>query len=325
MVETSSRAVERRTFLVACLVLLLTSTRAATAQNVSLPETWMVDARLGDQPQARDVGASFSAAPIDETGRILATSTDPRGLFARIAGRPIVVAVHGNNYTREEALKEGVRVRTQLASGAGWNADSVFLIMHWPSEREGGLVRDLNEKTRQSQWIGYQFAQLLTQLPAHTRITLMGQSNGARIILSAVHLLRGETLEGYHGIPEFRLASSRPDLRVRLILLEAAVGHNWLGMGARLDGAVPASEAILNLYNRLDLALLAYPHGRYTGFRPALGRLGLTPHDRQRLGPLSGRVAQYELHAAFGSRHVLFPEALTVPEITQVVASYTRW
>ncbi len=183
----------------------------------------------------------------------------------------------------------------------------MFLVVHWPSERGPGIIRDLNEKTRQSQLMGFRLARLLEHVPPQSRVTLLGQSNGARIILSAVHLLHGKPLEGYPGIPDFRLSTSRADLRFRLVLLEAAVGHNWLRVGARLEGVVPASEAILNLYNHCDLALAAYPYGRYTGWRQALGasasRQTTSPGwVRWQVASRSTRFTPRSVRATFSSR-----------------------
>lgn len=291
-------------------------------------ETWIVHTRACDQARGRsymeDPWTCMTVARLNEGGPL--KGAEPAELFARIAGRPVVVLVHGNGYTFEQSTREAREVRAQLASLGGFAPDALFLIFDWPSERFlRRPVVDLNEKTRRSRLAGYHLARFLQEVPQGSRFCLLGQSDGGRIVLTAMHLLSGAEVRGFLSDPPFQLDGSRPDLRFRAVTLEAAAGHHWLNPGERLHNALPMCEGLLNLYNRRDYALAVYTFGRYTGIRPALGRAGLKPEDLRLLGPLAKRVEQFELHELSGSRHTLFTEALTYPDVADRIAQYTSW
>jgi hypothetical protein len=292
-------------------------------------ETWVVHTRACDQSRGRlereDPWTCMTIARLHEGGGPLGGS-EPSELFARIAGRPVVLLVHGNGYTFEQTLKESRKVRAQLASLGGFAPDGVFIIFDWPSERFlRRLVVDLNEKTRRARLAGYHLGRFLQDVPQGTRICLLGQSDGGRIVLTALHLLSGAEVPNFLNDPGYQLTGARPDLRLRTVTLEAAAGHHWLNPGERLHNAIPMTEALLNLYNRRDYALAVYTLGRYTGIRPALGRVGLREDDLRKLGPLARRVEQIELHEYSGASHTVLTEALTYPGVADRIAQYTSW
>jgi hypothetical protein len=114
-------------------------------------------------------------------------------------------------------------------------------------------------------------------------------------------------------------------LHIRAVTLEAATGHHWLNPNERLGQAMAVCEALLNLHNSGDLVLAVYPLGIYTGLRPAIGLVGLRPHDLKSLGPLAARVEQYDLHSTQGIRHTSFPQAFESPGIAERIACYNSW
>jgi Alpha/beta hydrolase of unknown function (DUF900) len=294
----------------------------ATPSNV---ETWIVHTRACEQKLGSDPWSSINIGRLDESGGPLHGS-DPQALLARITGRPSVVFVHGNGYTYRNAVEEAVRIRAVLEANGGLTGDSVFIVFDWPSE--GGandLVVNLNEQARRSRVAAYHLARLLQTAPPGSRICLMGQSNGGRIVLTTTHLLSGAPLTSFWSEPEVQLTSGRPDLRLRAVLLDAAAGHHWLNPGERLDQALPMCEALLNLRNCADYALSVYMLGVYTGLRPALGQAGLLPSDLQVLGPLSARIEQLNLHSMVGFSHTSFPQALDLPEVAARIARFTSW
>ena len=153
----------------------------------------------------------------------------------------------------------------------------------------------------------------------------MGQSDGGRIALTTTHLLSGAELKRFQAEPGVQLESGRPDLRIRLVVLEAAAAHHWLDPGERIEQTLPGTEALLNLRNRRDLALSFYVYGSYTGLKRPLGLVGLTARDRRRLGPLADRVEEINHHSLSGRRHTLFPRALTYPCVARRIAAYTSF
>ena len=288
-------------------------------------ETWIVHTRACEQKLGVDPWFTITIGRLDESGGPL-HGADPEALLARLAGRPSVFFVHGNNYTYREAVKEAVKIRAVLESIGGLPPETVFIVFDWPSERVlPNVYLDLNEKSRRSRVASYLLARFLQTAPVGSKICLMGQSDGGRIVLTTLHLLSGAPMRAFWSEPEVQLSASRQDLRLRGVVLDAAAGHHWLNPGQRLDQALPTCESLLNLRNCGDYVLAAYVLGVYTGIRPALGRVGLQPHDIKNLGPLAARVEQINLYPVVGIGHTSFPEALAVPEIADRIAHYTSW
>jgi hypothetical protein len=298
------------------------SMSGSTASNV---ETWIVHTRACEQKLGSDPWSSINVGRLDEWGGPLHGS-DPQALLARMSGRPSVVFVHGNGYTYRNAVDEAVKIRAVLEANGGLTADTIFIVFDWPSEREpNDLITDLNEQARRSRVAAYHFARFLQTSPPGSRICLMGQSNGGRIVLTTTHLLSGAALPPFWSEPEVQLSSGRPDLRLRVVVLDTAAGHHWLNPGERLDQALPMCESLLNLRNCADYALSVYILGVYTGLRPALGQVGFLPSDLRNLGPLSARVEQLNLHSMVGFSHTSFPQALEFPDVAARIARFTSW
>jgi hypothetical protein len=291
----------------------------------STVETWVVHTRAVEQTAASDPWESIAAGRLDETGGPL-DGTKPEALLARMAGRTSIVLIHGNGYTYRHSVEEAVTVRAQLESLGGIAQDSLFIIYDWPSDRVlPGIVFDLNEKSRRSRIAGYHLARFLQAAPLDSRVCLLGHSDGGRIALSTSHLLSGAEIPPFWSESALQLTGGRPDLHLRCVLLETAAGHHWLNPGERLGHALDLPEGVLNLYNTGDLALAVYIFGAYTGLRPALGRVGLSEHDRRMIGPRAARFEQFNTNPWAGNRHTNFTEALEIPEAAERVARFTSW
>ena len=132
-------------------------------------ETWEVDTRACEQVMGSSPWASLAVSQFDEGGRTLVRS-DAGALLARMAGRPVVLLIHGNNYEDDESLTEAIEVRDRLASLGGLPGETLFVIFDWPSERTlRSLVKDLNEKARRSRVAAYHLARFLQASPAGAR------------------------------------------------------------------------------------------------------------------------------------------------------------
>jgi Alpha/beta hydrolase of unknown function (DUF900) len=291
----------------------------------SLVETWVVHTRACEQKIGTDPWASITIARFDGPGVPL-HGAPPEALIERMAGRTSVFLIHGYGYGYSQAVDEAVKVRTQLDDAGGLPPETLLIVFDWPSERQlRDLYADLNEKAKRTRIASYHLARFLQEAPGGCRICFLGQSDGGRLALTTMHLLSGATLPAIFGEPAAQLNGGRPDLRLRCVIVDAAAGHNWLNPGERLDQALPSCESLYNIYNTGDVALMLFIFGRFTGFRPAIGRVGLTSHDRKALGPLSARVEQIDLHARVGFSHTSVPQALGFPDIAEHVARYTSW
>jgi pimeloyl-ACP methyl ester carboxylesterase len=235
----------------------------STPSNI---ETWIIHTRATDQSLGSDPWSSMTIGRLDEQGGPI-HGTDPEALLARMNGRPSVFFIHGAGYTYKDAVDEAVEIRAVLEANGGLSPETLFIVFDWPSERErGDFIQDLNEQSRRSRVAAYHLARFLQTVPADSRITLVGQSNGGRIALMTLHLLSGAPLRPFWTEPAVALTSSRTDLRLRGVLLDTAAGHHWLDPGERLDQALPMCEALLNLRNCADYALSVY-----VVFTPARG------------------------------------------------------
>ena len=298
---------------------------AAGQESPKAVETWEIDTRACEQVMGSSPWPCIAINRLDEPAGDLVRA-DPSALLASMAGRPVVILIHGNGYDDTQSIMEALLVRDQLSAAGGLPEGALFVVFDWPSERtRRSLVRDLNEKARRSRIAAWHLARTLEAAPGGSMICLMGQSDGARIALTTLHLLSGDELRPFLAEPGARLDSARPDLRLRCVALEAAAGHHWLDPGERLEGALTECEALLNLRNRGDYALTVYIYGSFTGPKRPLGLLGLTPRDRRRLGPLTDRVEDINHHSLSGRDHTLFTRALTYPCVARRIAAYTSF
>jgi esterase/lipase superfamily enzyme len=298
---------------------------SAAVDIPSVVETWVVHTRACEQKIGADPWSSITIGRIEGLDDPIRGS-DPETLLERMAGRPVVILIHGYGYIYRDAIEEAVKVRAELEAIGGLTPESLFIVFDWPSERGlSDFYADLNDKARRARVASYHLARFLQEAPPGSRVCLFGQSDGGRIALTTMHFLSGAVLGAFWSEPPVQLSSGRPDLRFRSVILAAAAGHHWLDPGERLDQALPACEALFNIRNSHDYALAFYVFGVYTGFRGALGRVGLDSHDFRRLGPLADRVEQVDVNPELGISHTTFSDALEIPDVGERIARYTSW
>jgi hypothetical protein len=297
---------------------------ADTAAPSSLVETWVVQTRACEQKMGTDPWSSITIGRFDGLDLPL-HGTPPEALLDRMAGRTSVFLIHGYGYGYRDAVEQAVNVRAQLEAAGGLPPETLFIVFDWPSERElRDFYSDLNEKSKRTRIASYHLARFLQESPAGSQVCLFGQSDGGRLALTTMHLLSGAVLPPIFGEPSAQLSDGRPDLRFRCVVVNAAAGHHWLNPGQRLEQALPSCEALLNIYNPGDIALAFFILGRFTGFRPPIGSVGLTSHDLKSLGPdLSRRVEQINLNSRVGFSHTTFSQALGFSDVAERIARYT--
>jgi hypothetical protein len=281
---------------------------------------WVVQTRECPQEMGTDPWPRVKVLHFDPRGEMV--ERDPRELLAQVAGRVVLVQVQGSLTTPDIALGGLLWTHSWLRRNQALGDDAVVIAFDWPSQRIYRRdSRDINEKGRRAYVAGYHLARFLQAFPSESRICLLGQSYGGRVVPSALHLLGGGALDSQSHDPPVRLPDSRPDLHVRAVVIGAAADRDWLDPGERLDRALAGSEAFLNLYNRRDEALRLYPLLIRSGHRHALGKLGLSNRDLERLGPLAARYAEYDVADQLGREHTLL-DAVANPEIAGRIAPY---
>jgi hypothetical protein len=247
---------------------------------------------------------------------------DPQELLSQVAGQRTLVQVQGSLTTPDIALGGLLWSHSWLEYNRALLPGAVVIAFDWPSQRVyRNDARDIEEKGRRAYIAGFHLARFLQAFPTSSLITLLGQSYGGRVVPSALHLLGGGCLNSQAHDDPIRLPSLRPDLQIRAITIAGASDHQWLSTGQRLDRALVACQAFLNLYNPHDEALRLYPFLRRSDHHRALGRVGMTAHDLEALGPLAARYAEYDVDEQLGREHTLL-DAVANPLIAQMMAPY---
>ena len=100
----------------------------------------------------------------------------------------------------------------------------------------------------------------------------------------------------------------------------SAVDHDWLGHGERFERALCSTEALLNLQNPRDPALIIYPLRRI-GSRRALGHTGFTTDDIDQLGSHAAKIQDLNVGSTVGCKH-MWPEWVEHPEIAHTAAPW---
>ncbi len=246
---------------------------------------------------------------------------EPAELQARAGARPVIFLIHGSYYPADRAISEGIRICDNLVAGGAVTPDAIVVEFERPSERlYRNLVRDLNHKTHRAFVAGYHLARFLQGFPEGSRISLIGHSHGGLVILSALQLLAGGTLD--IGDEATTLAGIGPPLCLRAVLIASATDHQWLIPGERLGRSLEVCERMLCLYNPLDPILVTHPFGRYSEGERALGKCGMDATELERLGPLAERYRQQSVAMLLGPRHT-FLGTIAKPAIIPWLAAYT--
>ena len=168
----------------------------------------------------------------------------PADLFAQSVGHPVLIQVHGSLVTPDAAFGEMLWTHSWLGHNRSITPDTVVVEFDWPSQRVyRNDVKDINEKGRRAYVAAYHLARFVQAFPPGSRLCLLGQSYGGRVVPSALHLLGGGALNSQDRDPDVRLACRRADTHIRAVVLEGASDHDWLNPGRRLDRALPACEA----------------------------------------------------------------------------------
>lgn len=283
---------------------------------------WIVQTRACPQDRmGTDPWPCLRVLHVDSQGDFV--ETGPDGLLAQAAaGRPVFIQVQGSLTTPDIAIGGLLWSRSWLQHHRSLPPDAVIVAFDWPSERVyNNDYRDINEKGRRAYVAAYHLARFLQGFPPNTRIGLLGQSYGGRVVPSALHLLGGGCLNSQDHDAPVRLPMLRNDLHIRAVVLAGASDHDWLNPGERLDHALDGCEAFLNLYNHRDEALRYYAMLIRSGHHQALGKVGLTNKDLRRLGARAALYSEYDVHDELGREHSLL-DAVANPVVARHISTY---
>jgi hypothetical protein len=281
---------------------------------------WLVQTRDCPQEMGTNPWPRLKILQFDDRGNLVPRS--PAQLFAQTLGRPVLIQTHGSLVTADEAIGELLWTHSWLQRNDAMRSETVVIEFDWPSQRVyQNDSKDINEKGRRAYVAGYHLAKFVQAFPSGSRVCILGQSYGGRVVPSALHLLGGGCLNSQDHDPPVRLAGCRSDIDLHAILIEGASDHHWLNPNERFERALHTCGAMLNLYNRRDEALRLYPLLRRSGHHRALGRVGLSNSDFAKLGPLATRYQEHDIHDLLGNEHTLL-DAVANRQIARWIAPY---
>src|SRR5579863_5149091 len=207
----------------------------APAQERTRDQFWVVSCR----------GAAFSTSDDDST-RLHYLAYRPTGVgspgvsgvwqtatsddFAAATDRQAMtcVLVLGNGYTASETQAVGQKAYRRLVAGLPRDTAVRFVLWSWPSDHvDTGPIKDLRIKAGRTGQVARSLAHWLDDFGPTDRLSLVGTSFGARIVMEALEL-RALAPPG-----DASAAVSRPAANV--VLVSAAVDNDWLLPGRKLD------------------------------------------------------------------------------------------
>ncbi len=229
---------------------------------------------------------------------------------------PVCMMVHGSLVRWEQMMDEGHRTYEWLKRAAP-DTEFRMVFITWPSERLILPVPpvDFSMLGRQSSYNGLYLARVLSKIPSHISVSMIGHSHGARLVASALNLVGGGEAEGYRMSPR-----QTPWPRLRGVFAAAAMDHHWLDPGERYAYALENTESLLNFRNRDDFALRLYPVRLEIG-RESLGRVGFSWTDQRLLGPNYTKVRDVEVTSVLGLKHI-WPWFYNQPQIGELLTPY---
>jgi len=301
---------------IVAVILLCTVSAPTVLGEQCQPNYWFVSARRcpnwGGSCCAGCAFEYFHCTP----DHCLRRSDERSFLSALQPDVPVCIVVHGS-FVNWWNVRDDSNHTYQWLRAAAPHRPLHVVFYTWPSEGYITMIPhvDVAILGRRAEYHGFYLAQLISQLPADRPVCLLGHSHGARLVASALHLLGGGQVQGR------RLACGvNSQRRIRIVFAAAALDHNWLNPGERYGRALCRVECLLNLQNRRDLPLAAYPLRKPFSHR-ALARVGFTRGDFARLGWQSAKTRQIDVTQLVGTGH-MWPNYYRRPEIASAIAPY---
>lgn len=231
---------------------------------------WMVSTRhLTPEAAAADVESpALGVTMMDESGNRHSIALDD--FFSSLRPeRPVIVHVHGNRITEQEANGRGRFVRGQIGRHVPVEAAD-FVVFSWPSEKTGILVKDGRSKARMTEAEGLYLGWLLRELVRREiPVAVIAYSFGCRVTTGALHALAGGCLSG-RSLP----GDSIRGAQIPVALVAPALDTDWLGPRGYHGLAGQNISRMVLLYNSRDAVLKRYWMIERGGHSQALGYTG---------------------------------------------------
>ena len=234
-----------------------------------------------------------------------------------VPGIPVSIAVHGSFVDWDSVFIESRCTWKWLQSGRP-DQPLQMIYFTWPSYRPlGPIVQiDIGILGRRASRNGFYLADLVSQIPVESPISMVGHSHGTRVIAAGLHLMGGGQVEGFR-----HRCASCAGKRIRVVFAASAIDHDWLNPNERFGRALCCTECLLNLKNSDDLALKIYPLRRPICSSRALGNAGFTSKDHRELGHFGMKVRDLDVSRQIGHHH-LWPYYYERPWMSRTISNY---
>jgi hypothetical protein len=219
---------------------------------------------------------------------------DLAGLLAD-PGRPLVFFIHGNRYDAADAKSQGLSLAQRLAAARGGLPPRV-VILSWPSQKQGVLLKDGRRKYERAYADGHYLAWLLGQVEPEQPVAIVGYSFGALVATEALDELARRDATLADGI---RWAD-RPG-RTHLVFVAPALRADALAPSGPYRRTIAGVDRITLLINSRDEALRFFPLLEPQAKAPALGFVGMP----RRWLPAEVEYAAVDAAAIVGKLHTM--------------------
>ena len=264
----------------------------------TLDRKWMISTRsLPSNACGAPLEApAFKLSRMDRCGQL--QSVDLSDLLDnRSERRPVLIQIHGNRMTSQDALERGIFVYQNIIPYCD-SRPFDYVMFSWPSEKEGILLGDGREKAERTDAQGLYLAWLVRELlQRDVPIAISGFSFGGRVATGAMHALAGGSLGGRMLPGEHQRGAA-----VCVGLIAPALEDDWLRAGRYHGLATQNIRQMSVLYNQRDAVLKRYwllekvRENRALGFT---GPHGLAPGFDGQAVPITSR----DCSPTLGIRH----------------------
>lgn len=280
---------------------------------------WMISTRCltSDYRSANVHTPDLAVTSMDGFGNRQSVETDSF-LNGLDSSRPLVLHVHGNRMTEQDANERGRFIYRKLLNHLPGDAFD-FVIFSWPSEKTGILVKDGRNKARMTEAEGLYLGWLLKELlRRQVPVALVSYSFGSRVTTGALHALAGGSLGG-------RCLPGEPirGASIPVALVAPALESNWLEPGQYHGLATQNISQLAVFYNSRDAVLKRYWLIEPGSAGQALGFTGPRRVPRGYDGtpiPLIARDCTRSMGIAHSEREYYLPSCSAAPAIAGMIA-----
>jgi len=261
------------------------STRNIGCVN-SAKSGWMEKLKVSRWVDRSWATSTISEAIYQDSDSVVASSV----FASSIVAPRTIIYIHGNWMEREKARERIGIIDRFIAKSA--SEPYRLLMISWPSEKNGPILRDIRENARLADANSVIVAELLRSLAeTATQVSLLGFSLGARTVTGALHLDAMEPTNGK---------------LYRVSLVAPAVDRDWLQPNGRMSLALTNVDQMVNLYNSKDPILrrfwfidaIARPIAAgFAGFEIVANLRSRKPLTTNSL------IRQYDCRSSIGSTH----------------------